>query len=117
MQQNAYIINLKMAAARFYSVSSQAMRALATSLPTWSVANSQDFVTRTFQFENQIGTFDFLNLVSNAADKYERYPEWRMENNEVTVKIQYKEGIDDSDLKLAKFMDKAEEHINRVDDL
>ena len=106
-----------MAAARFYSISTQAMRALATSLPTWSVANSQNFVERTFQFEDQTGAFDFLKLVSNVADKYDRYPEILHADKEVTVKIEYKEGIDGNDLKIAKFMDKAEKLINLEDDL
>ena len=106
-----------MAASRFYSISTQTVRALATALPTWNMSNSQDFVSRTFVFENQSSTFDFLKLVSNVADKYERYPELKYQGNEVLVKIQYREGIDDSDLKLAKFMDKAEAHINRQDDL
>ena len=103
---------------RFSSmISGEALKKLNKTLPYWTVAKQDDYLTRTYSFEDGAGSYDFVSLVAKIAQKYESYPELHTMRGAVTVRLSLRlDGLKEGDLKLAKFMDKAEAHINRDED-
>ena len=111
-----------MAAIRFFRfsnmISAEQLASLSKTLPAWTLAKQEDYLTRTYSFEDGRGAYDFISLVSKIAQQYETYPELHAFSRAVTVRLAYRSvgGLNEGDFKLAKFMDKAEAHVNRQED-
>ncbi len=78
--------------------------------PLWKVAaGDRDAITRTFKFKDFNAAFGFMTRVALMADKLDHHPEWFNVYNrvEVTLATHDADGVTESDVELAAFMDEA----------
>ena len=79
-------------------------------LPGWAkVAGDRDAISRTFKFKDFNAAFGFMTRVALMADKLDHHPEWFNVYNrvEVTLTTHDADGVTESDVALATFMDEA----------
>jgi len=79
-------------------------------LPGWAkVEGDRDAITRTYKFKDFNEAFGFMTRAALMADKLDHHPEWFNVYNrvEVTLTTHDADGVTESDVALAAFMDKA----------
>lgn len=88
---------------------SQALKAI----PTWEHEASRPSIKKTFTFPDFKAACEFMNLCAKKIDKIDHHPEWFNVYGrvEVTLTTHDVSGITDKDIRLAGFMDRAEELI------
>ncbi|CAG9317570.1 unnamed protein product [Blepharisma stoltei] len=82
-------------------------------LPSWNIAHDASELSKTYRFQSYTDAWDFFHLVSKVAAQNKCPPSWSFSNLNVNVKFPPEEHQDLTlgQVRLAMFMDKAQEHI------
>jgi 4a-hydroxytetrahydrobiopterin dehydratase len=86
------------------------------SLPGWEF-NENKSIHKKFVFKDFKQVWQFMTLVAKPADERDHHPEWKNVYNWIEVKLitHTADGITQSDIWLAKLMDKAEALVKHED--
>jgi 4a-hydroxytetrahydrobiopterin dehydratase len=76
-------------------------------LPSWQRGEGRDCITKTFVFKDFNAAFGFMTRVAIEAEKRDHHPEWFnvYKTVRVTLTTHDSNGITQSDVDLAAFMD------------
>lgn len=74
-------------------------------MPAWQ--RSGDSITRTFEFDDFVGSVDFVNRITPAAEEMNHHPDLAISWNKVTVSLSTHSqgGLTESDFALATKID------------
>lgn len=81
-----------------------------TKLSGWAkVEGGRDAICKTYKFKDFNAAFGFMTRVALMAEKLDHHPEWFNVWNrvDVTLATHDADGVTESDVKLAQFMDDA----------
>lgn len=73
----------------------------------WSMVANRDAISKTFNFNDFIGSWGFMSQVAIKAEKMDHHPEWFNVYNKVDVVLSTHDcsGLSQRDVTLAKFID------------
>lgn len=73
--------------------------------PEWET--ERGFITRTVEFEEFVDSIDFVNDLAEIAQKAQHFPEIRIKENRVTLRLTSPDigGVSTQDIQLAKRID------------
>jgi 4a-hydroxytetrahydrobiopterin dehydratase len=81
--------------------------ALATTLPAWTLANSDKAIRREFRFQDFSQAWGFMARVALLAEKLDHHPDWSNVWNTVRIELSTHDagGLTANDVKLAQAID------------
>lgn len=77
------------------------------SLSGWKHDQSEDAISKSFEFKNFIEAWGFMSAVALKAEKMDHHPDWSNSYNEVHISLTSHDagGITKKDILLAKFIE------------
>jgi 4a-hydroxytetrahydrobiopterin dehydratase len=80
---------------------------LATTLPAWTLANSDKAIRREFRFRDFNQAWGFMTRVALLAEKHDHHPDWSNVWNTVRIELSTHDagGLTANDVKLAQAID------------
>ena len=76
-------------------------------LSDWTHDTERDAITKSFQFDDFVGSFGFMSRVALHAEKMDHHPEWSnvYDKVEITLTTHDCDGLSEKDVRLAKTID------------
>jgi len=81
--------------------------ALSRKLPDWTLAETQESISRSFRFTDFAEAFTFMTRVALMAERMNHHPDWRNVYNRIDVTLTTHDcgGLSENDVKMARAMD------------
>lgn len=83
------------------------LSALSRKLPDWTLAETEDSISRSFRFTDFAEAFTFMTRVALMAERMNHHPDWRNVYNRIDVVLTTHDygALSENDVKLARAMD------------
>ena len=81
----------------------EALAALGTTVPGWTLSDGRDAIRREFKFKDFGAAWGFMSQVALLAEKMDHHPDWSNAWNKVTIELSTHDagGLTDNDVRLA----------------